>query len=33
MKKYLLFIISAFILVFTLSSCDTSDLENEYHNH
>lgn len=32
MKKYLLFIISAFILVFTLSSCDTSDLENEYHD-
>ena len=32
MKKYLLFIISAFVLVFTLSSCDTSDLENEYHD-
>jgi len=32
MKKYLLFIISVFILVFSLSSCDTSDLENEYHD-
>ena len=32
MKKYLLFILSAFILIFTLSSCDTSDLENEYHD-
>jgi len=32
MKKYLLFIISAFILVFSLSSCDTNDLANDNHD-
>ena len=32
MKKYLLFIISALVLVFSLTSCDTSDIANDNHN-
>ena len=33
MKKYLLFILTAIILMFSLTSCDTTDIANDNHNY